>query len=65
MKNICKNLKHLPSVIKMKSSKTFTPIQFSNYNILFLSCWFRGKSVLSPPKRQSESSEQVCKEQYV
>ena len=41
-------MKHPSPVITMKMLQNFyTPIQISNYNLLSLSCWLRGKS--APP----------------
>ena len=40
-------MKHPPSVIKMKVFQNIlTNFQFSNYKLLPLSCWLRGKSSL-------------------
>ena len=41
------NMKHPSSVITMKVLEGFyTTIKFSNYNLLYLLCWLRGKSAL-------------------
>ena len=50
MKNITifvKNMRHPSSLITIKVVQNFyTPIQFTNYNLLSVSCWLRGKSAL-------------------